>query len=223
MIELPVYNSEGVEVERINVDEAALGGRIRPALLKQALVMYHANRRQGSAATRGRSMKAGSNQKLFRQKGTGRARMGRSRTVIRRGGGVAFGKTPRDFRQRMSRQQRRLARNSAILAKMQSNDAVVVDELKFETPKTQAFAALLANLSIDRSCLVATESCDINVYKSLRNIPRVDALEVDQLNAGDICRQRKLLFTKAALQVLLGGADEGAAANDEVTGTEAQE
>ena len=114
----------------------------------------------------------------------------------------------------MPRQQRQLARNSAILAKMLSNDAVVVDELKFETPKTQAFTAILAKLSIDRSCLVATESLDLNVYKSVRNIPRVDALEVDQLNAGDICRLRKLLFTKAALQALLGGSDEGAVAKD---------
>lgn len=206
MIELPVYNSEGAEVERMQVDEALLGGRVRLALLKQALVMYHANRRQGSAVTRGRSRKAGSNAKIYRQKGTGRARMGRSRTVVRRGGGVAFGKNPRDFRQRMPQQQRRLARNSAVLAKMLSQDTVVVDTLAFETPKTKAFVTLLANLKIDRSCLVAMENFDVNVYKSLRNIARVDVLEVDQLNAGDICRQRKLLFTKAALESLLAGA-----------------
>lgn len=203
MIDLPVYNREGTEVDRVEVDESLLGGRVRISLLKQALVMYHANRRQGSAVTRGRSRKAGSNAKLFRQKGTGRARMGRSRTVLRRGGGVAFGKQPRDFRQQMPQQQKRLARNSAILAKMRSNDAVVVDELMFEAPKTKEFIQILHNLNIDRSCLVATEDGQVNVYKSLRNIPRVQSMEVEQLNAGDICRCRKLLFTKGALEALL--------------------
>ena len=215
MIDLAIYNREGKEVDRIEVDESLLGSRVRPALLKQAIVMYHANRRQGSAATRGRGQKAGSTRKLYRQKGTGRARVGSARTVIRRGGGVAFGKTARDFRQKMPQQQRRLARNSAILAKMKSDEAVVVDELTFAAPKTQEFATILHNLNIDRSCLVATEESESNLYKSLRNIPRVYAMEVDQLNAGDICRCRKLLFTKGALQALLAKPAKDAAVAEE--------
>ena len=207
MIELAVYNREGKEIDQMEIDEALFGGKIRPALLKQALVMYHANRRQGSAFTRSRSMVTGSTAKIYRQKGTGRARMGTNRSVIRRGGGVAFGKLPRSFRQRMPKKQRRLARNSAILAKLTSSDAVVIDELAFETPKTKEFAEILGNLNIDRSCLVATEKYEPNVYKSLRNIPRVDMLEVAQLNAGDILRRRKLLFTRAALESLLNPAD----------------
>ena len=213
MIELAVYNREGKEIGQMEIDEALFGGKIRPALLKQALVMYHANRRQGSAFTRSRSMVAGSTAKIFRQKGTGRARMGSNRSVIRRGGGVAFGKLPRSFRQRMPKKQRRLARDSAILAKLTSSDTVVIDELAFETPKTKEFAEILGNLNIDRSCLVATEKYEPNVYKSLRNIPRVDMLEVAQLNAGDILRRRKLLFTRAALESLLNPAD--AEANQE--------
>lgn len=206
MITLSIYNREGKEVDQIQVDEACFGGTIRPALLKQALVMYHANRRQGSAMTRNRSMVAGSTAKLYRQKGTGRARMGSNRTVIRRGGGVAFGKLPHSFRHKMPKKQRRLARNAAILAKLISHDAIVIDELAFETPKTKEFSEILGNLNIDRSCLVTTEKYEPNVYKSLRNIPRVDLLEVTQLNAGDILRRRKLLFTRAALMSLLNPA-----------------
>ncbi|MBN1845085.1 MAG: 50S ribosomal protein L4 [Sedimentisphaerales bacterium] len=220
MIEIPVYNREGKQIDRVQVDESLLGGKIRPALLKQAVVMYHANRRQGTAATRNRGRVAGSTAKLYRQKGTGRARMGAVRTVIRRGGGVAFAKQTRDFRQRMPRKQRRLARDSAVLAKLTGQDALVIDELRFETPKTRDFAAILGNLKIDRSCLVATEQYDVNVYKSLRNLPRVDMLEVTQLNAGDIMRRRKLLFTRAALERLLRPETQAAAptATDEERG-----
>jgi len=205
MIDLPVYNQKGEEVDRIQIDEALLGGRIRPVLLKQALVMYHANKRQGNATTKSRGMVTGSTRKLYRQKGSGRARMGANRTVVRRGGGVAFAKLPRDFRQRMPQKQRQLARNSAILAKLKSNDTVVVDKLEFERPRTRDFIAVMNNLKIDvgRSCLVALNDADVNVYKSLRNIPRVEALEVEQLNAGIICNRRKLLFTRQALESLL--------------------
>jgi large subunit ribosomal protein L4 len=210
MIELPVYNREGKQVSQIQIDEAILGRRVRPALLKQAIVMYHANKRQGTVATKSRGLVAGSTRKLYKQKGTGNARMGTIRTPQRKGGGVAFAKTPRDFRQAMPQKQRRLARNSAILGKIQSQDTVVIDQLNFETPKTKDFAAILANLKIDRTCLVALEEYKPNVYKSLRNIPGIDAIRVDQLNAGDICRRRKLLFTQAALETLLkGGAEAG--------------
>ncbi len=205
MIDLPVYNKDGKEIDRVEIDEAALGSRVRLALLKQAIVMYHANKRVGTAATKSRGMVSGSTKKLYKQKGTGRARMGANRTVVRRGGGVAFAKKARDFSQRMPKKQRRLARNSAILSKIKAGDALVIDKLEFESPRTSEFVTILSNLNIERSCLVATDSYDVNVYKSLRNIPRIDALEVDQLNAGDICSKRKLLFTRPALDVLLAG------------------
>ncbi|MCP4709048.1 MAG: 50S ribosomal protein L4 [Planctomycetes bacterium] len=203
MLEIPVYDREGTQVDRVEIDEALLGSRVRTTLLKQAVVMYHANQRQGSAATKSRGMVRGSTHKLYRQKGTGRARMGASRTVIRRGGGVAFAKTPRDFSHRMPKKQRRLARNSAILAKMQSEDAIVIDQLSFDTPKTSDLVRILHNLKIERSCLVATEKHDTGVYKSARNIPKVETLAAEQLNASDILRRQKLLFTRAALESVL--------------------
>ncbi len=189
----------------MQIDEALLGEKVRHSLLKQALVMYHANRRVGTASTKSRSLVAGSTRKLYRQKGTGRARMGANRTVVRKGGGVAFAKKARDFSLRMPKKQRRMARNSAILAKLQSNDAIVIDKLEFDAPRTKDFVGILDNLKVDkgRSCLVAMDDYNVNAIKSLRNIPRVDAMEVDQLNAGDICNRRKILFTLNALNIFL--------------------
>lgn len=198
MIDVAVYNREGQEVERIQVNEELLGGQVRSALLKQAIVMYHANQRVGTAATKNRGRVEGSTRKIYRQKGTGNARMGTIRTPVRKGGGVAFAKLPRDFSQRMPKKQRRLARDSAILSKLQSGQIVVVEELNFAQPKTREFARILKNLKIDRSCLVAIPQQDVNLYKSARNVPKVDVMVISDLNAGDICSKKKMLFTKDA-------------------------
>jgi large subunit ribosomal protein L4 len=203
MIELAVYNKDGQEVDTLKVDEAVLGGSVRYSLLKQAIVMCHANKRLGTAATKSRSMVAGAGKKLFRQKGTGNARVGNIRTGKRVGGGVTFAKSLRDFRQRMPKKQRRLARDSAILAKLLSNNVVVVDGLSFEKPKTRDFVNILNNLKIERSCLVTISSEDVNIYKSAKNVPMVAVMPVDELNAAEICRYRKMLFTKEALLSVL--------------------
>ncbi|MEK7992624.1 MAG: 50S ribosomal protein L4 [Planctomycetota bacterium] len=203
MIDLAVYNKDGKEVDRLQVDEAVLGGSVRYPLLKQAIVMYHANKRVGTAATKGRGMVAGSDRKLFRQKGTGNARVGNIRTGKRVGGGMTFAKTARDFRQAMPKKQRRLARDSAILAKLLSNNVVVVDGLSFAKPRTRDFVNVLSNLKIDRSCLVTVGALDVNLCKSARNVPKVAVKPVGELNAGEICRYRKMLFTKEAILSVL--------------------
>jgi len=203
VIDLAVYNTDGQEVESLKVDEAVFGGSVRYPLLKQAIVMYHANKRVGTAANKGRSMVAGSSRKLFRQKGTGNARVGNIRTGKRVGGGVTFAKSLRDFGKRMPKKQRRLARDSAILAKLLSNNVVVVDGLNFEKPKTKDFIGILNNLKIERSCLVTISSEDVNLCKSANNIPKVAVIPVDELNAGDICNYRKMLFTKEAFLAVL--------------------
>ncbi len=200
---MAVYNTDGQEVESLKVDEAVFGGSVRYPLLKQAIVMYHANKRVGTAANKGRSMVAGSSRKLFRQKGTGNARIGNIRTGKRVGGGVTFAKSLRDFGKRMPKKQRRLARDSAILAKLFSNNVVLVDGLNFEKPKTKDFIGILNNLKIERSCLVTISSEDVNLYKSANNIPKVAVIPVDELNAGDICNYRKMLFTKEAFMKLI--------------------
>ncbi len=203
MIDLAVYNTDGQEVESLKVDEAVFGGSVRYPLLKQAIVMYHANKRVGTAATKSRSMVAGSSRKVFRQKGTGNARIGNIRTGKRVGGGVTFAKSLRDFGKRMPKKQRRLARDSAILAKLLSNNVVVVDGLNFDKPKTKNFVGVLNNLKIERSCLVTISTEDVNLYKSAKNIPKVAVMPVAELNAGDICRHRKMLFTKEAFLAVL--------------------
>jgi len=203
MIDLAVYNKDGQEVDSFKVDESAFGGSVRYALLKQAIVMYHADKRVGTATTKSRSMVVGSSRKLFRQKGTGFARVGNRRTGKRVGGGVTFAKVVRDFRKRMPKKQRRLARDSAVLAKLLSNDVVVVDELSFEKPHTKDFVSVLDNLKIKRSCLVTISNTDDNLYKSARNIPKVAVMPVAELNAGDICNHSKILFTKEAFLSIL--------------------
>jgi large subunit ribosomal protein L4 len=203
MITVPIQNSEGQEIESLKVDEAIFGNRVRYALLKQAIVMYHANKRVGTAATKSRGMVAGSTRKIYKQKGTGNARMGTIRTNIRRGGGVAFAKVARDFGKDMPRKQRRLATNSAILSKLQGGMVVIIDELKFGQPKTKDFVKVLENLKIDRSCLVSISQPDVNIYKSARNVPGIAVVKVTDLNAGEICNRQKMLFTKEAFLTLI--------------------
>ena len=203
MIDVAVYNKDGKELESLQVDEGVFGGVVRYPLLKQAIVMYHANKRVGTAATKSRGMVKGSTAKLFRQKGTGNARVGNARTGKRVGGGVTFAKVARDFGKDMPKKQRRLATNSAILSKLQDGSVIVVDELNFDAPKTKDFVSILSNLKIDRSCLVTTKERDNNVYKSARNITKVAVIKVADLNAGDICNRQKMLITKEAFETLI--------------------
>jgi len=203
MIDVAVYNREGSQVGSLQVDEGLFGGCVRFSLLKQAIVMYHANNRVGTAATKSRGMVSGSTRKLFRQKGTGNARVGNARTGKRVGGGVTFAKQRRNFGKRMPKKQRRLARDSAILSKLQSGSVIVIDELSFEAPKTKDFALMLGNLKIDRSCLVTISQHDENIYKSARNLPKVDVITVSDLNAGDICKRQKMLLAKDAFLSLI--------------------
>jgi large subunit ribosomal protein L4 len=120
MIEVPVFNQSGQEIEKLQVDENQLGGRVNKALLKQAIVMYHANKRQGTVRTQARGEVAGSTRKLYKQKGTGNARTGGIRNPIKVGGGHAKNKRPKDWRLAMPKKARRAARNSALLAKIQA-------------------------------------------------------------------------------------------------------
>ena len=203
MIEVPVYNNSGQEIEKIQVDEAKLGGEVRKNLLKQALVMYHANQRQGTVRTLARGEVEGSTRKIFRQKGTGNARMGAIRQPVRVGGGHAKQKRPKDWRQALPKKARQVATQSAILLKIQSKDIRVVDDFKLEQPKTKQMVQVYKALGIERSCLFALEGRNDALEKSARNIDRTTLTTVDQLNAWDILRNRTLLMTKAGLQQLL--------------------
>lgn len=208
MIKLPVYDKKGKQVDTIDIDEAQLGREVRPQLLKQAYVMFHANRRQGSARTKGRSDVEGSTRKLYRQKGTGNARVGPRRTNVRRGGGVAFAKDkPREaFRQRMPVKMRRLANRNALLAKLVDDEVKCFSDLSFERPRTQDLRALLDAVGVNRTCLVALDPANRNAALSARNLPEVDSIRIAQLNAFDLLNHRFLVTDKASLQAFLDGS-----------------
>ncbi len=208
MIKLPIYDNKGKQVETLDIDEAQLGAEVRPLLLKQAYVMFHANRRQGSARTRGRSGVAGSTRKLYRQKGTGNARVGSRRTNIRRGGGVAFAKSKRreEFRLKMPRKMRRLANRNALLAKLVDDEVKCFTDLKFEVPRTAELKTRLDAVGINRTCLLAVNPDNRNAALSARNLPDVDAIRMPQLNAFDLLNHRFLVTDKASLEAFLDGS-----------------
>ena len=203
MIEIPIYNTDGKEIDKMQVDPAKLGGQIRTNLLKQALVMYHANQRQGTVRTQARGEVEGSTRKMFRQKGTGNARTGGIRNPIKKGGGHAKQRRPKDWRQAMPKKARRLARNSAILSKIQSNDIRVLEEIAIDQPKTKLMAGVFKALGIDRSVLFALADRNENLERSARNIDRTTLTTVDQLNAWDILKNRTLLVTRAGMEKIL--------------------
>lgn len=204
MVAIPVFDIEGKRVGEMEIDPAVLGGRVRPKLLKQAIVAYADHRRQRSARTKGRADKEGSTRKLYRQKGTGNARAGNIRTPIRRGGGRTFAKRIPTAEKAFPKKMRRLARNNAILAKIESENALIVDGLSYTEPKTKNFTAMLSALGIKGGCLLATHEPDRHVYLSGRNVQGTDVCAVGDINAFDVLRREKLVFTKAAFERLQG-------------------
>jgi large subunit ribosomal protein L4 len=204
-MQVPVYNISGEVVKQTDILDDVFAVPFNEAVVHQAMLRQQANARQGNASTKARSEIIGSGRKLFRQKGTGNARAGDVKSQLRRGGGVAFGPRPRDFSQAMPRKMRRLACNQAVLAKIRSEDALIVDGLKFEEPKTKHFAAVLQAVNCERGCVFATNGVDRTLYKSARNIPRAEIMDVAQLNAFDILSRRKLVFTRDAFETFRHG------------------
>jgi large subunit ribosomal protein L4 len=202
MIEIPVLDTKGQKIGAEQLDPARFGDRVRYELLKQAVVAYRANKRQGTVATKSRGMVDGSTRKLYRQKGTGRARAGNLRTPVRVGGGHAFAKINRDFSLKLPRKMRRLARDSAILAKALSGTALIVSGLKMEAPKTAQLAGILRATHIDGGAVLAVVAADRNLLLSGRNIPDFALKLVSDLNAYDVLRARKLVFTPEAFKAL---------------------
>ncbi|XAL99874.1 50S ribosomal protein L4 [Phycisphaeraceae bacterium D3-23] len=200
MIEIPVYNTSGKQTGTYELDESKLGGEVRHALLKQAYVRLHANKRPLNQATKNRSMVQGSTRKLYKQKGTGNARRGDKKANILRGGGSAKAKVAHSWRQDMPAKMRKLANRNAILAKAVDGELKLIDGLAFDGPSTKQFATILESLSIDRTCLVALGDTREAVAKSARNLEHVDVTGVDRLNAFDVLNHRYLLADKQAFE-----------------------
>jgi large subunit ribosomal protein L4 len=202
MPKLTIYDAKGASVGSVDIEPTDLAPRINKQLLHDAVVMYEANLRQGTFATKSRALVAGSTKKMYRQKGTGNARAGSRRSGIRRGGGHIFAKKPRDFGYRLPRKALQLATRMAVASKIKDDQVTVIDDLKFSAPKTRDMAAILKALKCHehKSLLVATAAHDANLYKSVRNIAGVSLSPVTELNALTVLRPQRLLFTKAALE-----------------------
>lgn len=207
MATLTVYNMTGGEVGQYEIDTEQIADRVSKQLMHDAVVMYQANLRQGSHNTRTRAEVSGSTKKMYRQKGTGNARAGGKRSPVRRGGGVAKTIKPRDYSYRMNKKAIRLATRMAIRSKIDDNEVVVIDSLKFDGPKTKVMAAVLKALGLDGvTTLIATADLDLMTYKSGRNISGVEIQPVRELNALSVLKPKRLLVTRDALDKIKDGS-----------------
>ncbi len=205
MISVAIRDMSGTECGRYEFDPAALADGVNRQLLHDVVVMYNANRRVGEVQTKSRGMVAGSTRKLFKQKGTGRARAGAIRTPVRRGGGHAFGKKPRDYYYRLPKKAVRKATRMALLSKFQDSQAVVLKGWDCSAPKTKLVAGFLKSVGLSgQSVLLATEGLNVNVWKSARNIEGVEVMPGADLNAYSLLRQRNIVITVAEMDRLIG-------------------
>jgi large subunit ribosomal protein L4 len=203
MASLTVYNTKGDKVGTYDLDPAELAPRINKQLLHDAVVMYQANARQGSAKTKTRAEVKATTKKLYRQKGTGNARAGSRVSGIRRGGGHIFAIRPRDYSYSLNKKSIRLATRMALASKLRSGSLTLLDELSFSEPKTRDMAATLKALDCDsQRVLISIAAHDANVHKSGRNIAGVDVLPASDLNALAILSARRVVMTTGALDVI---------------------
>ncbi len=199
-MEIPVYSKEGEKIDNLQLDDKKFGGPIRKKLLRDAVIMYEANKRQGTASTKTKGEVAGGGRKPWAQKHTGRARAGSIRSPLWKGGGVSHGPKPRDYSFSIPKKARRLALYTALSAKARDNELVVIDDLNFDVPKTRQMVSILKALNIDNSsCLIVIPKANETVWKSARNIPSVKVMTSTELNAYEVLKPKKVLLTKEAL------------------------
>ena len=199
MPKVAIYTVAGQQTGDLELNESVFGVEVNEALIHQAVVMQLAAQRLGTHATKTRGLVRGGGRKPWKQKGTGRARSGSTRSPIWVGGGTVFGPTPRSYAFRMPRKQRRLAIKCALSDKVQSGDFVVLENLDFAAPKTKDVVKMLNDFSVDKKVLLVTAETVENVEKSSRNIPGVKAISSCRLNVYDILNHNKLFITKDAI------------------------
>ncbi len=197
---MPVYNLTGEVVREIEISDRVFAVPFNEAVVHQAMVRQQANARQGTASTKTRGEVAGSKIKLFRQKHTGMARAGMRRSPLRRGGGITFGPKPRSYEQAMPKKMRRLALRCVLSTKAGGEELKVLDELRFEEPKTKEMLRILAALGVDSSALIVTGEPDTNVVKSARNLVGIKTLPASLLNVVDLLSHRILVMTESAVR-----------------------
>lgn len=200
-MKLDVQDRQGKKVKSIDVDDQVFAVKPHRALVHQAMLAQRANQHRGTHKTKSRGEVRGSTRKLFRQKGTGRARMGSVRSPIRSGGGVAFGPRPRSYSQQLPKRMRRLALRSVLSAKAADGKLRVVDDLAFEKPQTKELKSVLEALGFERSTLVVTGNTAEAIKKSAGNLPNVSWLPAAYMNVLDLLNHQGLLMTEEAVHV----------------------
>ena len=198
MANVSVYNMEGKEVGTIELNDAVFGVEVNEHLVHMAVVAQLANKRQGTQKAKTRSEVSGGGRKPWRQKGTGHARQGSTRSPQWTGGGMVFAPTPRDYTITLNKKEKRAALKSALTSRVNENKFVVVDELKFDEVKTKNFKAVMNNLKVSKALVVLSDN-DQNTVLSARNIPEVKTSLVNTINVFDILKYNTVVATKAAV------------------------
>ncbi len=199
MANVSVYNMEGKEVGKIDLNDAIFGVEVNEHLVHMAVLQQLADNRQGTQKAKTRSEVSGGGRKPWRQKGTGHARQGSIRAPQWKGGGVVFAPVPRDYSFKMNKKEKRAALKSALTDKAQAGNIIVVDELKFDEIKTKRFAEVMNNLKATRKALVVLADNDKNVVLSARNLVEANTTLTNTLNVYDIVNARTLVLTKDAV------------------------
>ena len=198
MANVSVYNMEGKEVGTMELNDAVFGVEVNEHLVHLAVVAQLANKRQGTQKAKTRSEVSGGGRKPWRQKGTGHARQGSTRSPQWTGGGMVFAPTPRDYTITLNKKEKRAALKSALTSRVNENKFVVVDELKFDEIKTKNFKAVMNNLKVSKALVVLADN-DQNTVLSARNIPEVKTSLVNTINVFDILKYNTVVATKAAV------------------------
>ena len=203
MAVLDVINQEGKKVSQAELADECFNVEVKSSVLHEVVKMQLAKRRAGSAAVKNRSDIRGSSRKLFRQKGTGRARRGNIKSPLLRGGGVAFGPHPKDWGYKVPKKVRRLALKMALSSKLQEESLTVLDQISLAAIKTKDFAAILAELEIDNALIVTSEK-DEKLELSSRNLPQVKILRTEGLNVYDILKYNRLVLLEPSIKQIEG-------------------
>ena len=201
MANVAVYNMEGKEVGSLELNDAIFGVEVNEHLVHMAVLQQLANNRQGTQKAKTRSEVSGGGRKPWRQKGTGHARQGSTRSPQWTGGGVVFAPTPRDYSFKLNKKEKRAALKSALTSRVVENKFVVVDELKLDEIKTKKFVEVLKNLNVEKA-LVILNDMDEKVIASAANIPTVKTTQTNELNVFDVLKYDTVVVTKAAVATI---------------------
>jgi large subunit ribosomal protein L4 len=199
MPKVALYDVSGAQIGELELNDNIFGIEPNQAVLYDFVKMQLSNKRVGTASSKTRAEVRGGGKKPWRQKGTGRARVGSTRNPIWKGGGIVFGPKPRDYSYKLPKKVRRLAMKSALSSKVIENSMIVLDHLNLDEPKTKDFIKILDSLKIDKETLVVTADGNSNVAKSARNIPGVKPLKVDFINVYDLLKYDTLIITRDAV------------------------